>query len=125
MKVSKNKAWGIILVILVLVIIITLGSINYSQKSTEKLILFAKCLKENKIKFYGSLECSHCEDQKKMFKTAFKYLDYVECGSLASMNQICVDANITGTPTWIIRGQNKLMGVQTLNTLSEISGCKI
>lgn len=124
MKVSKGKAWGIIIVIIVLIIIITAASISYSQKRTEKLISFAKCLKENNIRFYGSIECSHCETQKKMFKTAFQYLDYVECGSLASMNQECLDANITATPTWTISGGNRLMGLQTFNTLSEISGCK-
>lgn len=91
---------------------------------------FAKCLAEKKIIMYGADWCSHCQNQKKLFGSAFKFVPYVEC---PENPKLCLDAGINGFPTWIFpdpptsSGQvkQKLEGEQTLEELSRKSGCPL
>ncbi|MEK6834737.1 MAG: hypothetical protein AABX61_00555 [Nanoarchaeota archaeon] len=86
---------------------------------------FAKCLTEKGTLFYGSFQCSHCIEQKKLFGNSIKYIAYVECGPLGGpQNQICQDAKIAGYPTWKI-GNNFIEGVQSLEDLAQESGCNL
>mgnify|MGYP001562406930 CR=1 FL=1 len=83
----------------------------------------AQCLSDKGIIFYGSFECSHCTNQKKLFGGSMKYVNYVECGPLGGpINQACRDAGIQVYPTWLINGQ-KYTGTQSLDKLKELSGC--
>ena len=58
-------------------------------------------------------------------KQAYKELNVVECAKDGknSQTQLCIDKNIQGFPTWEIDG-NLILGVLTLNELSEITGYK-
>jgi hypothetical protein len=58
---------------------------------------FAKCLAEKKFTMYGSYWCSHCNDQKKAFGDAFKYITYVEC---SEKTDLCLEKDIRYSPTW-------------------------
>jgi protein-disulfide isomerase len=88
---------------------------------------FAKCLAEKNTTMYGSFLCPHCDDQKKLFGSSFRYVPYVECSMRGSrqMTFPCMAAQIRFTPTWIFANGERLTGVQPLKDLSEKTGCKL
>ncbi len=118
------------LVFLIFIFYIATGAITrYTGKIVDNSIEsenFAKCLSENNVKMYGSCECSHCENQKRMFGDNFKYIDYVECkeGCSGANVNLCNNKNIPGYPTWEIN-EELYPGEQNLEKLSELSGCKL
>jgi len=84
---------------------------------------FAQCLAEKKITMYGAVWCSHCQDQKKEFGSAFQYVPYVECPDNTA---ICTTKGIQGFPTWMNEdGTKKLEGFQSFEKLSELSACAL
>lgn len=84
---------------------------------------FAQCLTEKKITMYGAVWCSHCQDQKKEFGSAFKYVNYVECPDNTA---ICTAKAIKGFPTWMNEdGSKRLEGFQSFEKLAELSGCQL
>ena len=86
----------------------------------------AQCLTEKGTKMYGAWWCPHCQAQKKVFGNAFKYVDYVECSDAAkNMTKQCVDAGITGYPTWVFADGAKLSGEQDFDTLADKTGCEL
>ena len=50
-----------------------------SKKNYIKLDDFAKCLTQKSVVMYGAYWCPHCQAQKKLFGSSFKYVNYVEC----------------------------------------------
>jgi hypothetical protein len=87
---------------------------------------FAQCLTQDGVKMYGAWWCPHCQNQKKLFGNSFEYLTYVECSTASkSMNQTCKDDGIEGYPTWALGDGTRLSGEQSLQTLSEKSGCEL
>jgi hypothetical protein len=88
---------------------------------------FAKCLAGKKATMYGSFLCPHCTDQKKLFGPSFQYVPYVECSIVGSrqMSSLCAAAQIRYTPTWIFKDGERRIGLQSLNSLSEKTGCKL
>ncbi|VVB59249.1 Uncharacterised protein [uncultured archaeon] len=107
---------------LVLLLAITLGCIGASNDAKDNL---AKCLTSKGVKMYGAYWCPHCANQKQVWGSSFKYIDYVECDpNGANANpQACKDAGISGYPTWIINGL-KYPGEEDLGTLAKLAGCK-
>jgi hypothetical protein len=88
---------------------------------------FAKCLTAKKATMYGSLLCSHCDDQKKLFRSSFVYVTYIEC-SVPFSRQVapaCQAAGIRYTPTWIFADGERREGIQTLEQLSKKTGCPL
>ncbi len=71
---------------------------------------------------YGAYSCSHCQNEKKAFGEAFKYVPYVEC---TQETQKCLNAGVNGYPTWITASDQKYEGEQGLLGLSKISGCQL
>ncbi|MEQ9619435.1 MAG: vitamin K epoxide reductase family protein [Deltaproteobacteria bacterium] len=72
---------------------------------------------------YGSYKCPHCNEQKKLFGGAFRYIKYVEChprGENANPS-LCFANGITNYPTWEIGGRF-YQGAMSLEELSEVSG---
>lgn len=83
----------------------------------------AKYLTEKGMVMYGASWCTHCQNQKKEFGDAVKYIDYVECDS-SSPNanpDECKANDVTGYPTWIYQGK-QYSGEQSLEKLAEITG---
>jgi hypothetical protein len=62
---------------------------------------FAQCVASKKALMYGSFLCLHCDDQKKLFGSSFKYIPYVECSVSGSreMTFSCKASQIHYTPT--------------------------
>jgi len=93
----------------------------------QDLTRFAQCL-QNKATMYGAYWCPHCAVQKDLFgDNAFEYIDYVECDENGdnAQPQLCADNDITAYPTWFIEGEEWAMGVQTLEALSQATGCNL
>ncbi|MFA5993021.1 MAG: hypothetical protein WC796_04915 [Candidatus Pacearchaeota archaeon] len=111
-----------LVIIAVLIIILVYVVQGLTKKNYDN---FAKCLAVKDFKFYGASWCSHCADQKKLFGESKQYLIYVECADdVGGQTPACTAAGITGYPTWKFQNQT-LEGVQTLEKLSELSGCKL
>lgn len=89
---------------------------------------FVSCLSEKQVQFYGSFQCSHCQNQKKMFEKSAKLLDstgvYIECGPLGQFNTQCISLGVTSVPLWKI-GNESLSGLQQLTVLAEKSQCPL
>lgn len=79
----------------------------------------AKCLTDQGVKMYGADWCPHCQNQKKMFGEAFKYIDYVDC---EMDKEQCINAGVPGYPTWIINNTH-YSGAHPLELLANISKC--
>lgn len=87
---------------------------------------FAQCLTDAGAKFYGAYWCPHCQAQKKLFENSTK-LPYIECSTPNGQAQtpVCIDAKITGYPTWDFADGSRAEGEQTLEQLSEKTNCPI
>jgi hypothetical protein len=88
---------------------------------------FAKCLAAKKATMYGSFWCRHCDDQKQLFGSSFRYVPYVEC-SMPGMRQMTFSCQVVGiryTPTWIFADGDRRVGLQPLDNLSKKTGCPL
>tara|TARA_Y100000031_G_scaffold153731_1_gene199633 strand:- start:768 stop:2144 length:1377 start_codon:yes stop_codon:yes gene_type:complete len=105
---------------------ITSENEDFSEEQPNSLESFADCLTLNDVKMYGAYWCSHCANQKELFEDAFKKITYVECAIEGSREQttVCKEAEIKGYPSWDIKGKI-YPGEQTLEQLSELSGCPL
>lgn len=85
----------------------------------------AKALSEKGMVLYGAYWCGHCNNQKKLFGDAVKYIDYVECDPSGenSNTEECSANDIEGYPTWVYQGQ-KYAGERSLEKLAQIIGYK-
>lgn len=89
-----------------------------------QLMAFAKYLTDKGVTMYGAYWCSHCQNQKKLFGTAFQYINYVEC---TKDPEKCTAAGVLGYPTWTFSNPdgavvNKLEGEVTLEKLAQTVG---
>jgi len=82
---------------------------------------FAQCLTEKGVTMYGTEWCPHCKNQKKMFGSSFKYIDYVDCDLRAGD---CIKAGVERYPTWEING-TRHEGVMPLYRLASLSKCRL
>ena len=113
-----NKDTKIYLSLVVIIAVIILGIFamkNNNETPEEKL---AKCIGENSMA-YIQLGCSACKYQEGLFGDNYKYIQTIDCKIDIKK---CIDAQITGTPTWIIKEQ-KYPGVQTIEKLKELTEC--
>lgn len=128
LKNMENRKTTIIAGVIALAIII--GILFYASKVSGgpgKLDAFAQCLSDKGAKFYGAFWCPHCQNQKTIFGSSKKYLPYIECSTPDGRNQIdeCNKAGITGYPTWIFEDMSTSTGEQSLETLSQKTGCAL
>lgn len=94
---------------------------------------FAQCLDERGFKMYGSITCVFCARQRVMFGDAFKHIEEIECDprNSGAQTERCIAKAIKKTPTWIQEDpQGNILhrfdaGVQSLETLSRVSGCEL
>ena len=87
---------------------------------------FAQCITDAGAKFYGTYWCPHCKAQKELFKLS-KKLPYIECSTPngQAQTQVCIDAKITGYPTWEFTDGSRLNGEQTFETLGKKTNCQV
>ena len=122
----KKSTVGIIVGIVV-VVVLPMGYYFYDMFTPGKLDSFAGCLKEKGVLFYGAFWCPHCQEQKALFGRSADKLPYTECSAPNGKDQlaVCEDAGIKSYPTWILQNGEILNGSQTLETLSEKTGCEL
>jgi hypothetical protein len=80
----------------------------------------AQCLTEKGVVMYGLDTCEECRSQKNLFGADFNKINYVNCDF--HLNE-CRGKGITVYPVWSY-GNKVLVGVQSINSLSALTGCK-
>ncbi|MFA6586079.1 MAG: hypothetical protein WCS86_02870 [Candidatus Paceibacterota bacterium] len=118
---------NIFISVIVLLILGTIATVLIRSGSgptvpSTKYDVFAQCLASKNLTMYGAVWCSHCKAEKALFGDSFKYVPYVECTEKADE---CLAKGIEGYPTWIDEKGVKYSGGQSLEKLSEISGCPL
>ena len=90
---------------------------------------FAQCLTKKQVTMYGAFWCPHCKDQKELFGRSFVYINYVECAVPGEppnvQTPVCRDKQIRKYPTWIFPDGERIEAIQTMEQLSQKSGCKL
>lgn len=102
----------------------TLEIPEITTQSGESELALAQHLQAVGAKMYGAWWCGHCAAQKQLFgKTAFNYVNYVECSDRETKSQlsVCQQAKIQGYPTWELNGEQR-RGYQFLDELADWSG---
>jgi|SRR2546429_9066855 Ca2+/H+ antiporter len=115
-----------ILIAVLIVAALALTMYLVKRPRVSRLDAFAKCLAARQVKMYGLYWCTHCEEQKEMFGSAFQYVPYIECGAKGSHTEQpnCVQAGVKNFPTWQFATERH-EGVLRLESLSEKSGCSL
>ncbi|MBI3334286.1 hypothetical protein HYZ97_02265 [Candidatus Pacearchaeota archaeon] len=85
--------------------------------SEDEQTAIAQCLTSKGATMYGLETCPHCQNQKELFSSAFRFINYVDC---AQEPAAC--SALEGVPAWKINGQIQY-GTQTLEQLAVLSGC--
>lgn len=83
---------------------------------------FAQCLSRQGVVMYGLESCPHCQSQKKLFGSSFRYINYIECRVEPDK---CLENEIQKVPAWIFPDGKRLEGEQDLESLSGASGCQL
>jgi hypothetical protein len=81
----------------------------------------AQCLTDSGAVMYGTNWCQFCNQQKEMFGSSFKEINFVDCDVY---RDACIKAGVKGYPTWQVNGAN-YEGVQSLYDLAQNSGCSV
>jgi glutaredoxin len=92
------------------------------EATDPKMDAFAQCLGKSGLTMYGAYWCPHCQAQKKLFGSSFRYVSSVEC---TQQTALCLEKKIEGYPTWIASDGTRFSGQLSLEKLSEISQCKL
>jgi hypothetical protein len=113
---------GLVAVALVVVAVKTDGSGVGSEYTS-----FAQCLTGSGVKHYTASWCPNCKNQKELFGNAWRYINAKECHSGGSTNNLdlCKDDNITAVPVWEFSDGSRVTGAQTLEFLSQRTGCAL
>ena len=125
LTVAVNKKY-LIAIIVVLLIAAAAGVyfLFFAPKenpvTVSKLTEFAKCLSKNQVVMYGAYWCPHCQQQKKDFGDAFKYVKYVEC---TENEKLCLSKKVDGYPTWTFKNGDRIRGEASFTDLAKKSSC--
>jgi len=95
-------------------------------EDNPNILTLAKCLTSKNVKMYGTYWCPHCQEQKRLFGSAFKEINYVECADTANPKiqlAVCENAKIEGYPTWGFANE-RISGTRDLETLAKLAGCE-
>jgi glutaredoxin len=107
--------------------IVIIGLAVYASSRPGPYDTLAKCLTRKGYTFYGASWCPHCKDQKALFDKSIKHVNYVECAVQGGdgITALCKSKGVKNLPTWITPKGKKLVGVQDLGDLAEMSACPI
>ncbi|TWU50499.1 putative bifunctional phosphatase/peptidyl-prolyl cis-trans isomerase [Rubripirellula tenax] len=95
-------------------------------ESAPDLVQFAKDLADAGVVFYGAHWCPACTAQKELFSDGKDNLPFVEVTNPdRSLNSVGIAEGISEYPTWDFPNGTRLVGVQTLATLSATANVAI
>lgn len=122
---TGTKVFLSLLAVIVVLGIIAAISRSSKQATPSPTDVFAQCLTDKGVRFYGTYWCPHCAAQKRLFGSSMKKVDYVECSTPDGKGQlqVCTDAGIQSYPTWVFPDGSRLSGEQSFAELAEKSGC--
>lgn len=109
----------VFVIIMLTVILLVYGA--YVKLTMPDYGAFASCLTQNNIVMYGTNWCPHCQNQKKMFGSAFKDIIFIDC----DVSPDCKELGIKAYPTWAVNGTLLEPGVMELDALGGISDCEL
>ena len=96
-----------------------------TASSTSPQLGLSRHLRAVGAQFYGAWWCPACAKQKALFgKEAAAELPYIECDKQPGDRERCMAAEIRSFPTWDLKDQPRLVGVQSLDELGSWSGYK-
>lgn len=84
----------------------------------------SQCILDNEAIFYGTNWCEFCQRQKRILGPTYEEHGdefFVDCDA---NSEECRQAGVTSYPTWVI-GDQRLTGVQELETLASAAGCSL
>jgi hypothetical protein len=125
-KTTSNSSYLLYIGAVVIVVLLIAFAAN-QERQPAIYDDFAQCLTDQGVSMYGAWWCPHCENQKRELGDSFDFITYTECslpGSRA-MSQECRSAGIEGYPTWEFADGSRASGEQSLQALSEKSGCDL
>ncbi|HEV8289678.1 MAG TPA: hypothetical protein VGQ00_01855 [Candidatus Norongarragalinales archaeon] len=116
-----------IIIFAVVIVAVLAAVIWFFSSQPGKYDAFAQCLTDKGVKMYGAFWCPHCIEQKEMFGSSSKYINYVECSlpDKSDQTQVCKDAQIVSYPTWEFANGQRTTGARTLQELAFRSGCQL
>lgn len=115
-------------VIIATMIILAFVAFNATASVTAgKYDGFAKCMSDKGVKMYGAYWCPHCNEQKQMFGSSWKYINYIECSlpNRGGQTQDCNQAGIQAYPAWEFQDGKRAVGSLAPSDLSKFSGCEL
>jgi len=124
-----KKIWIGAIAIILIVVVVAIGfsmtgfvtDASPSDGGDSEQTSLAECLTENGAILYGTEWCGYCQRQKESFGDSFSDVTFIDCDY---NRDACVEAGISGYPTWRINGQN-YPGLQSLEKLSSLTGCEL
>lgn len=106
--------------------IVSVMSSNAEGEQSANLVEFARELANSGTIFYGAGWCPACTLQKELFEDGGSLLPFIEVTNPdRSLNSIGTQAGLDTFPTWEFPNGSQLKGVQTIETLSQMSGVPI
>lgn len=124
MKKANKWPWIVAGIIIILAIVFFTRNGN---SDPGKYDTFAQCVTESGAKMFGAYWCPHCQDQKDMFGSSWKKINYVECdprGDNANPDA-CEAAGIQGYPTWVFGDDEHVPGTLQLSVIADKTGCQL
>jgi glutaredoxin len=118
---NKKVANTLVTVIILLVIGLVLYFAIIGKTPTVTVSAQAAQYIGNHSIVYVQAGCSHCKDQEDLFGDNWKYITTLDCIASQANTQICINQNISATPTWVINGK-QYVGVQSIQTLENLTG---
>jgi uncharacterized protein YxeA len=117
MKIKKDTAIYLVILLVVAVIILSIFILkNINRENVDKEL--AECIGKNS-ELYSQLGCSACKIQEQIFGENYQYINSIDC---YYENELCMQKQISATPTWIIQGI-QYKGVRNIEELKRLTGC--
>ena len=113
---KETKIYMILAVVIILIIIGIYFLKTPAPNQVDKELV--QCIADNSI-VYSSLTCSACKYQRELFGEYYSLINEIDC---FYEGEKCQEAQIKGTPTWIINDQ-KYPGAKTIEQLKELTNC--
>jgi glutaredoxin len=117
---NKKVASTLVTVLIIVIIAAVLFYVTIGKPSATVSAQAAQYIGNHSI-VYVQAGCVHCKDQEDLFGDNWKYITTLDCIASQANTQICINNNISGTPTWVINGK-QYIGVQSIQTLESLTG---
>jgi hypothetical protein len=117
-KIKENNGKKINAIVIIIILMLS-GIFMFFSNSKDDSVKEedVNLIAENSV-LYVQTGCSHCITQENIFGDYISKLNIIDCVTEDGM-QKCINANITATPTWIIKGKY-YEGIKTIEELKEI-----